>query len=462
MERLFGTDGIRGIPGEYPFVPSFLRVLGAVAAKFLPREKSFSPDGTLPKILIGRDTRASGPSILKNLALGIGDQMRMIDCGVIPTPAISYLVPHLKAAGGVVISASHNPAEFNGIKFFDSRGLKISLELEQKIERAVKGISPGKFSGKPVLEDGSKYERDYADFLKSVFPPALDLSNITLVLDCANGASYKIARPLFEGLGAKVHCLGVSPNGYNINRGCGALETGPLRTAVSALKADIGIAFDGDADRAVFCDEKGDIKDGDFVLGIAALRMQKCGFLKKQSVVLTTMSNVALEQFLSKRGIFTLSVGVGDRHVTQALEKNDLSLGGEPSGHIVFRRFLRTGDGMLTAVETLAALAESQKPLSKILQDFKPFPQVIENVKVSSRIPLESLPYFQEELKKQEFALKGRGRLFVRYSGTEPLLRIMVEGPKLNWVREIARNIAAAYRRDVGSNPREKIHGQKK
>ncbi len=459
MERLFGTDGIRGIPGEYPFIPSFLRSLGAIAAKLLPREKLFSPNGSMPTILIGRDTRASGPMILKNLAVGIGSKMRMVDCGVIPTPAISYLVPRLKAAGGIVISASHNPAEFNGIKFFDSRGLKISADLEQRIEKAVKKYSALKFLGKPVLENGEIYEKEYLDFLKSVFPVALDLSKITLVLDSANGASYKIARPLFESLGAKVHCLGVSPNGYNINRGCGALETGPLKTAVSAFKADIGIAFDGDADRAVFCDEKGRIKDGDFVLALAALRMQKWGLLKKQCVVLTTMSNIALEKFLSERGMTTLSVGVGDRHVTQALEKNDLSLGGEPSGHIVFRRFLRTGDGMLTAVETLAALAESKKPFSRMLQDFKPFPQVIENVKVSSKVALESLPHFQEELKKQETALKGRGRLFIRYSGTEPLLRIMVEGPKLNWVREIAKNIALAYHKDVGVNSREKVHG---
>ncbi len=460
MERLFGTDGIRGIPGEYPFIPSFLSSLGAAASELLSRDKFFSSNGSAPKILIGKDTRASGPSILKNLALGIAGRMRMIDCGVIPTPAISYLVPHLKAAGGIVISASHNPSEFNGIKFFDSRGLKISLDLEQKIEMAVKKYSRREFTVKPVLEDGKIYEKEYADFLKSIFPSVLDLSKITLVLDCANGASYKIARPLFEGLGAKVHCLGVSPNGYNINRGCGALETGPLKTAVSAFKADIGIAFDGDADRAVFCDEKGHVKDGDFVLAVAALRMQKCGFLKKQSVVLTTMSNVALEKFLSERGIAALSVGVGDRHVTQALEKNDLSLGGEPSGHIVFRRFLRTGDGMLTAVETLAALAESKKPFSRILPGFSPFPQVIENVKVSSRTPLESLPHFQEEMKKQEAVLKGHGRLFVRYSGTEPLLRIMVEGPKLNRVREIANNIAVAYRKDVGANSREKIHGR--
>jgi phosphoglucosamine mutase len=449
-ERLFGTDGIRGIPGRYPFVPSFIRSLGAVAARLLPMDASFHANGGPPKILIGRDTRSSGVSILRDLAVGLGDGgMRIIDCGVLPTPAISYLVPRLKAAGGIVISASHNPAEFNGVKFFDSRGLKINLDLECKIENELAKKSKRSFASKPKFEAGQKYLYDYLDFLRSVFPATLDLSQMTLAIDAANGASSRIARDFFESLGARVYCLGMSPNGQNINLRCGALDTGALRDLVLAKKADAGIAFDGDADRAVFCDEKGEIKDGDFILGVAALRMRKLGILKGDCVVLTTMSNISIEKFLNERGISTLTVGVGDRHVTEALERKNLSLGGEPSGHIVFRPFLRTGDGMLTAVQTLAALTESGRPLSELLLGFRPFPQVIENVQVLSKVALERLPRFQREVRRQEIFLKDQGRLFVRYSGTEPLLRIMVEGPQLQLVRKIAQSLAAAYKKEA-------------
>lgn len=449
MEKLFGTDGVRGIPGKPPLTASIIREMACLAAKLLLRRGGGRLNGSAPLILMGRDTRGSGPEICRALVAGFrAAGCRAVDLGVIPTPALSYLTPALGAAGGVAVSASHNPAEFNGIKFFTRDGYKMDPALEDQIERDL--ARPARLKsdvprGPGGVEDGSRYIENYLEFLRSTFPATLDLTGLRLVVDCAHGAAYRIAPKLFEGLGAEVIALGCRPNGRNINEDCGALSPASMQRCVARQRAHCGVCFDGDADRALFCDEKGVLLDGDALICLSALRLRRLGLLRSDKVVLTVMSNYGLLRFLERQGVSVVCVPVGDRNVTQAIEKDSLSLGGESSGHIIFRRYAVTGDGMLTALQTLAALRESGRPLSAHRRSFRAVPQLLRNLPVERKVPLESLPRLKSLIGRYERRLKGEGRVFVRYSGTEPLLRIMIEGPSQSLIRSMAEGVAEAY-----------------
>ncbi|MBI4677367.1 MAG: phosphoglucosamine mutase [Elusimicrobia bacterium] len=465
-ERLFGTDGVRGIPGQHPLTPEMVRSIARAAAGLLLKRRP-SVNGGGPFIVMGRDTRASGPALCRSLARGFSAAgCRTWDLGVVPTPAVSYLACGLKALCGVTVSASHNPAEFNGIKFFMGDGLKMPEPLEARIERLVTkppacaGKAPGSgrgrrpsvpcairkgVGGRGEAVDGRGLAGRYGEFLRSVFPAHLDLGGMRIVVDCAHGAASAIAPGLLEDLGAEVVRLGCAPDGSNINEGCGALETRAMRRRVLESRAHAGVAFDGDADRAIFCDEKGRIADGDALIALAALRLKRIGILRDDKVVVTVMTNLGLVKFLENEGIASVIVPVGDRNVADAIEEGGLSLGGEASGHLIFRCFAPTGDGIVTALETLAAVRESGRSFSGALPRYRVFPQILRNVPVAKKVPLKRLPAFLKRVRVHEGRMKGFGRVVVRYSGTEPLFRIMVEGPSAAQVRRITADLTKAY-----------------
>ena len=448
-ERLFGTDGVRGIPGKEPLTPATVAALGYHAAKFfLQQAGERAPEN--PFIVVGRDTRRSGPALQAALAEGFAAAgVTTVDLGVIPTPGVSYLAPRLGALAGAVISASHNPAEFNGIKFFTQGGFKLSPEAESEIERRLR-LQRQVPAAKAVVRDGLGYEEAYRDFLLSAFPATLDLTGVKLVVDCAHGAAAAYAPALLARLGADVFPVGCKPNGKNINEKCGATHPEAMSKEVRRRKAHAGVAFDGDADRALVCDETGAVLDGDAVIGAAAVRLQARGALKGAKVALTVMSNFGLIRFLAGRGVSVVTTPVGDKHVTDALEREGLSLGGENSGHVVFRDFAPTGDGVLTALQTLAAWRESGAPMSALKGLYAPTPQVLRNVHIARKPPLEKLEETQETIGKVAKLLKGRGRVFVRYSGTEPAIRVLVEGPKQGENRRLADLIVKTYLFETG------------
>ena len=449
-EKLFGTDGVRGIPGEGPLKPEAVRALAYHGAKVLLERQGVRINGTAPLIAVGRDTRGSGPGLLRALISGFSAAgVRVVDLGVIPTPAVSYLAPRLGCFAGAVISASHNPAEYNGIKFFDAAGFKMAPDLEDEVEKRVARPAPPALS-RPAFAAADR-AAIYMDFLKSAFPATLDLSGVRLVVDCANGAAAAFAPKLFEGLGAEVFAIGAKPNGRNINAGCGATATEAMSREVRRRRAHAGVALDGDADRALICDELGRMLDGDALIGAAALRLQSRGGLKGGKVALTVMSNYGLLSFLRSRGVGVVTTPVGDRWVTEALEKEGLSLGGENSGHLVFRDYAPTGDGMLTALQTLAAWRESGKPMSALGKLYKPTPQTLKAIRVKGKPPIAMMKATGAAIAAAEKKLAGRGRVFVRYSGTEPVLRVLVEGPSAGENKTIAESIAKIYLSETGA-----------
>jgi len=451
MGKLFGTDGIRGITWDYPFTPDFIRKIGYAASLVLPKYKKKGHAGK-PVVLIGMDSRASGRLIKKYLVEGLGaSKFKVVDLGIIPTPAVSYLVKRENADFGIVISASHNPPEFNGIKFFSSDGLKLNDAIENKIEKLLLGKTPLKFRPSHPGLHKKDFTRDYEDFLKCTLPPGFNLKGLKILLDCANGAAYKIAPRVFRDLGAKVKVIGDKPNGKNINMGCGALHTEKMAAAAAKWGAFCGISFDGDADRCMFADEKGYQLDGDDVIAMAAPYMKSRGRLTNDGVSLTFMSNCGLLKYLRDQGISVAEVPVGDKNVTDAMEKGDLKLGGETSGHIIFREFAPTGDGILTALQTLAAVRDMGKPFSWFRRHWSRYPQVVEKVKVSSKPDFGAVPGFSEKLSKLEGGLKGNGRIFIRYSGTEPLLRLLVEGESKAKIKAIADDLLEHYRKHSGA-----------
>lgn len=451
MPALFGTDGVRGIPGTPPLTADMVRRLAYSAARaFL--ERSPRRNGCAPEVLVGRDTRDSGPALEACLAQGFARAgCRVTGLGVVPTPAVSYLAPRRGALAGVVVSASHNPPEFNGIKFFTGDGFKASPELEEEIERRMESCL-GLFPSRPAavrLLDGSREADDYLDFLRSTVPATRDFSGLRIVLDAGHGAAHRVAPALLRGLGAEVFCLGCAPDGSNINSGCGALDTGAMRREVLRRRAHCGISLDGDADRALVADEKGRLLDGDALIAMSALYLRGRGLLRRDGVVVTVMSNLGMIRFLEGRGIAVVQVPVGDRNVTQAIEKGGYRLGGENSGHIVYRSFSPTGDGVLTGLQTLAAMLDSGRPMSHFRSLYRSYPQVLRNVRVERRVPLEKLPGLQRRLREADRRLAGSGRVFVRYSGTEPLVRILVEGPDDGLVRSISDRLARAFHEEV-------------
>ncbi|MEK7722375.1 MAG: phosphoglucosamine mutase, partial [Elusimicrobiota bacterium] len=450
MGKLFGTDGIRGITWDYPFTPDFIHKIGYAASLILPKYKK-SGSGK-PVVLLGMDSRASGRLIKKYLVEGLGaGKFKVMDLGIIPTPAVSYLVKRENADFGIVISASHNPPEFNGIKFFSCDGLKLSEDIEKKIEKLLLGRKPLLFRpSRPGLHK-KDFTRDYEDFLKSTLPPGFTLKGVKILLDCANGAAYKIAPRVFKDLGATIKVMGDKPNGKNINVGCGALHTGKMAKAAAAWGAFCGISFDGDADRCMFADENGAQLDGDDIISMAAPYLKEKGRLTNNGVSLTFMSNYGLIKYLEGLGISVTQTPVGDKNVTDDMEKRDLKIGGESSGHIIFREFAPTGDGVLTALQTLAAVLDMGKPLSWFRRHWNRYPQVVGSVKVARKPAFKSVSGFSDKVVKFENDLKGNGRIFIRYSGTEPLLRLLVEGESRAKIKAIADELLEHYKKHSGA-----------
>lgn len=445
MGKLFGTDGIRGVAGEYPLTPDFVARLGRVAGHVLGKHSG----ARKRVVMVVRDTRASGASLQRSLTQGLAAAgMGVADGGVLPTPAVAALVPRKKFAAGAVISASHNPAEFNGIKFFGPEGTKLSEALEQAVEAGLLAeAEPPASKKKGKAEKFASAGRDYLAFLRSTWPKGLSLKGFKIAVDCANGATGPVAASLFRSLGATVIVQSARPNGLNINKGCGALHPEALARVVKREGAHLGAAFDGDGDRAIFVDEEGVVRDGDYVLLAAGRHLKERGRLKKNLVVVTVMANLGLRRALASLGIDLLETAVGDKYVWQGLEKTGAVLGGEQSGHIIFREFLPSGDGLLTALQMLAVLKESGRPLSALSSLVVRYPQVLVNVKMKERTPLEDVGAYQAALKKVQAELGTAGRVLVRYSGTEPLLRIMVEGPDMPSIQAHAEALAAAVRR---------------
>jgi phosphoglucosamine mutase len=407
------------------------------------------------KIVVGKDTRLSGYMIENAIASGICSMgADVILIGPLPAPGVAFVTQSMRADAGIMISASHNAYHDNGIKIFSADGYKLPDEMEAEIERlvttnAIASMRPtGDFVGKAFRID-DVYGR-YVVFLKALFPKDMDLLGVRVALDCANGAAYKVAPFVFEELGAEVIKRGVSPNGLNINDHCGALHPEGIAGATSEYRADIGIALDGDGDRCILSDENGEIVDGDQIIGLCALQMAAEKNLKKNTVVTTPMSNIGLEITLREAGIEMVRAQVGDRYVVDAMRKGGFNLGGEQSGHIVFLEQSTTGDGIVAALKVLEAMRRTGKPLSELKKAVKLFPQARNDVRVSRKEPFNKIPEIHEAIQHAEKTLHGKGRVFVRYSGTEALARVMVEGESQAEINKLAQNIGSAILRHLG------------
>lgn len=447
MSSLFGTDGIRGIAGRYPLDTGTVVVIGKALADYVA-----SKSGKRARILIGRDTRESGPWIEAAVGRGIiAGGGECISAGIITTPGVAYLAGRFGFDLGVVISASHNPFQDNGIKVFLPNGMKSDDELERFVESAVehnKGEDAGKIDPEPLPVDGSLRD-EYVRYLTGLFE-ATNLSGLRLVIDCANGAASTIAPEVFGALGANVTPINAKPDGRNINLDCGSLHTESLRRKVLEIGADVGIAFDGDADRTILIDETGGMIDGDRILRILAGDMLERGELKNRTVVATVMSNLGLEISLGKLGIKLLRTPVGDKYVLDELLRTGAELGGEQSGHIIFPRLSRVGDGIVTAAFVLHAARSGAVAFSSLAPDFQSCPQILVNVPVREKLPFEQIPEIAAAIEEVETDLAGKGRVLLRYSGTENLARVMIEAEDDELVEPNARRLAAVIEKNLG------------
>ena len=447
MSRLFGTDGIRGVANEPPLTPDLAYRVGRELAATLAVQHG----SERVRVVIGRDTRRSGP--LLEAAMVAGLLSAGADCfavGVLPTPGIALLTRGLDAHGGIVLSASHNPFEDNGIKLFSSEGTKFPDAWEEQIEARLAGDdgapqARGASIGRLIAYE--RAEKYYVDFLGRCFP--LDLAGLTIVLDCAHGATYRVAPSVFRRLGARVITTCAKPDGTNINAGCGALHPAGLRRRLSAARADVGFAFDGDGDRLISVDHLGEIRDGDYALAITGRHMAGRGRLKTNTVVTTVMANLGLDEALKAAGIGVVKTQVGDRYVHEEMLRIGANLGGEQSGHLLFPDYAPTGDGILSALSILAVMRETGEPLASLATCMRKFPQVLVNVPVSRKPPMESLPGVSERVRAFESELDGTGRILVRYSGTESLARVMIEGADDARIRVMADELAATIRREL-------------
>ena len=445
-KELFGTDGIRGIPGARPLDDATLYATGRGLGEYLNREHRSA------HVLIGTDTRESGPHIAALLAAGLEKAHATAEfAGVITTPGVACLVRQNDYQAGVVISASHNPYHDNGVKLFSHEGMKFPDVEEERIEADIfrwrSQVVPAE---RPALVANHARHVEYLDFLKDHVLDGASLAGYRVVLDCANGAAYQLGPELFRSLGADVVAMGVEPDGRNINAGCGSLHLEGMQDRVKREGAQLGVAFDGDADRAMFVSARGRIVNGDGVLLAVARYLKSRNALKQQRVVATSMSNLGLERALAREGISLARAAVGDRYVLEEMLKSDNNLGGEQSGHIIFLDDSPAGDGLLTAVK-MASLASMNGPLETLIEGFKDFPQVILNVKVKSKPPLDSLPDVARALTAAQSALGENGRVVLRYSGTEPLARVMVEAEQQVDVEHFSKSIAEALRGAIGA-----------
>jgi len=440
--KLFGTDGIRGKAGQAPLEPETVGRVGAALVKTMIAN---DPSHRM-RYVIGRDTRESGTWIEEELARGLtAEGASVVSAGVVPTPAIAYLARTEGFDAGIVISASHNPYEDNGIKVFGGSGTKITEQLEASVETMVANDwwSVPDQPGKIERHDLSSH---YVQHLREIMKSAGPLTGTHIVVDCANGATVPIAPKLFRFLGFNVQTIGTSPDGRNINLNCGSTHLDGLSTAVVASKARLGIAFDGDGDRALFVDHTGRIVDGDAVLLMSAIYLQERDRLPGPAVVATVMSNIGLEIALRDRGIELVRTAVGDKYVMEEMVKRGFALGGEQSGHVIYSEHLFTGDGLATALNVLRIMADTGKELFELAGQLVTYPQVLVNVRVKQRTDLSTVPAIATTMKKVEEGLAGNGRLLVRYSGTEPLLRIMLEGQNDQQIRGWADEIAGVVR----------------
>jgi len=449
MRKLFGTDGVRGVANQDPMTSEMALRIGRAAAHV------FRDSTRRHRVVIGKDTRLSGYMIESALTSGLCSMgIDVLLVGPMPTPGIAFLTRSLRADAGVVISASHNPYEDNGIKFFGRDGFKLPDAVEAAMEDlifsgAIDGIRPTAAGIGKALRIDDALGR-YNEFVKSSIPKGMDLTGLKVVVDSANGAAYKIGPRILVELGADVIALYDQPNGSNINQGCGSLHPEMISRAVVANGAHVGIAYDGDADRVVLCDENGKVVDGDAVMAICALHMIRQGRLRHNTVVATVMSNLGLEHAVREAGGRLLRAAVGDRSVMEMMLEGGYNLGGEQSGHIIFLDHNTTGDGLITALQVLAIMKQDGRPLSELAACMRTYPQVLVNVQVKEKRDLAAAPAVARRIAEIEKALEGSGRLLVRYSGTEPKLRIMLEGDDEAVIRRYASDLADLVRKDLG------------
>jgi phosphoglucosamine mutase len=446
MRKLFGTDGVRGVANLEPMTSETAMKLGRAAAYV------FKTRAGRHQIVIGKDTRLSGYMLESALTSGLCSMgVDVLLVGPLPTPAIAFLTRSLRADAGVMISASHNPYQDNGIKFFSNEGFKLPDEMELRMEQL---LSSGAIEHlRPTADEiGKAYRIDdaegrYVEFVKRSIPRDLDLQGLKIVVDCAHGAAYKVTPKVLRELGATVWVIGNEPNGTNINENCGAVHPEQLQAEVLKREAQIGIAHDGDADRVIFVDEKGRVVDGDHIVTMLALEMDQRGQLKQKTVVGTVMSNYGMELALAGAGIALIRTAVGDRYLLERMLAEGYNLGGEQSGHLIFLDYNTTGDGLISALQVLKLMKRSGQPLSKLALCMTATPQVLLGVKVQSKPDLKDLPQLQEAIRSAEAQLNGSGRVLVRYSGTEPLLRVMVEGTDRAEIQSVAEGLAEVVRR---------------
>lgn len=451
MGKLFGTDGVRGVANAYPMNVEMAVKLGRAAAHVFKKAKSGRH-----RIMIGKDTRLSGYMLESALMSGICSMgVDVLLVGPLPTPAIAFMTKNLRADAGVVISASHNAYQDNGIKFFSSDGTKLPDEFENQMEALI--FSDDIDSIRPTAEEvGKAYRIDdaegrYVSYIKTSFPREHDLVGMKIVIDCANGAAYKAAPLVMQELGADVVVLGDRPDGCNINKQCGALYPEVVCKAVREHRADLGISLDGDADRLILSDEKGNEVNGDPVMVFSAIDMKRRGVLHADTLVTTVMSNIGLELALKREGVRVIRTQVGDRYVAEEMIRKGYNLGGEQSGHIIFMEYNTTGDGILSALQVLSLMKRSGKPLSELASVMTPLPQVLVNVKVRDKKDLKTFPDIRKAVSAVKERLKDQGRILVRYSGTENKARVMIEGPDQGEIGEMARMIAGEIQKHLGA-----------
>ncbi len=447
--RLFGTDGIRGRINRHPMKPENVLRIGMAAAVVLRKEHHGRN-----MVLIGKDTRLSGYMIESALTSGICSMgMNVTLVGPLPTPGIAFLTRTLRIDAGIVISASHNPFQDNGIKFFSYSGFKLPDSLERRIEELVEDDNLERYRPKGE-EVGKAFRLDdatgrYIEYIKSTLPKGTTFEGMRVVVDCANGAAYKTTPWLLRELGAEVISINDRPDGVNINAGCGSTDMSGIRAAVLRHKADAGIAHDGDGDRTLLCDEKGRLIDGDHIMGMCAAEMNETGRLHGKTVVTTVMSNLGLERFLERHGIRTLRTKVGDRFVVEKMIEGGFNVGGEQSGHIIFLDFNTTGDGPITAMQVLGLMKKSGKRLSRLASRIKLYPQVLMNVEVEKKQDIRTVPAIDLAVRSAEKRLGSGGRVLVRPSGTEPKIRVMLEGTDLRLITKLCRDISGVIRESM-------------
>jgi phosphoglucosamine mutase len=446
---LFGTDGIRGVAGQAPLDPKTAQAVGAALGRWVIESKQD------PQVVIGMDTRESGPWLAAEVAAGLARHKVSVDfAGVTTTPGVAYLAKNGPFAAGVMISASHNPYQDNGIKLIGHAGYKLPDEQEELLEQEIFSLLElGAYSPPAPLAVNQGLDRAYVDHLAATLPGRLD--GMKIVADCANGSAAVLAPELFERLGAHVHCIHCSPNGRNINLNSGSLHLEVLQAAMLDQKADVGVAFDGDADRALFVARSGKIIDGDAVLFLTGRYLKEHGQLTVDGhppiVVATVMSNLGLERALCAHGIGMIRTPVGDKYVLEEMLRRGAVLGGEQSGHVIFHRYASTGDGMLTALRVFEVMRDAGLGLDELTQEIQVYPQRLVNVRIKERKPLEDLPGVVAEIRAAEDSFGDSGRVLVRFSGTEPLARVMVEGPEIDRVEAFANRIASQIRIELGS-----------